>query len=123
MKLEAAIRAFGIDVSGKKALDIGSSTGGFVDCLLKFGASIVYAIDVGTNQLHEKLRGDRRVVLRENYNARELDARDVGEPVDLATIDVSFISLRKILPPVVPLIKPGGCIMSLLETPVRGRPF
>jgi 23S rRNA (cytidine1920-2'-O)/16S rRNA (cytidine1409-2'-O)-methyltransferase len=115
VKLEAAIRAFGVDVSGKKALDVGSSTGGFVDCLLKYGASIVYAIDVGTHQLHEKLRGDPRIVLRENYNARELDPCDIGEAVDLATIDVSFISLKKILPAVVPLIKPGGCIMSLLK--------
>jgi len=115
VKLEAAIRAFGTDVSGKIALDVGSSTGGFVDCLLKHGASMVYAIDVGTHQLHEKLRGDPRVVLRENYNARELDPADIGEAVDVVTIDVSFISLKKILPAVVPLIKTGGCIMSLLK--------
>jgi 23S rRNA (cytidine1920-2'-O)/16S rRNA (cytidine1409-2'-O)-methyltransferase len=115
VKLEAALRAFGIDVSGKKTLDVGSSTGGFVDCLLKCGASMVYAIDVGTHQLHEKLRGDPRIFLRENYNARELNIRVIGERVDLATIDVSFISLRKILPAIVPLIKPDGCIMSLLK--------
>ena len=115
VKLEAAIRTFGIDVAGKKALDVGSSTGGFVDCLLKYGASMVYAIDVGTHQLHEKLRGDPRVVLRENFNARDMAPEDIGETVDLVTIDVSFISLKKILPAVVPLIRPGGCIMSLLK--------
>jgi 23S rRNA (cytidine1920-2'-O)/16S rRNA (cytidine1409-2'-O)-methyltransferase len=115
IKLEAALRAFGLDVAGKKALDIGSSTGGFVDCLLKHGARTVYAIDAGTHQLHERLRNDDRVILRENYNARNLVFEDVGEQVDLATIDVSFISLTKILGPVLPLIKPGGCIMSLLK--------
>ena len=115
IKLEAALRAFGMDVAGKKALDIGSSTGGFVDCLLKHGARTVYAIDAGTHQLHERLRNDDRVVLSENYNARNLVFEDIGEQVDLATIDVSFISLTKILGPVLPLIKPGGCIMSLLK--------
>jgi 23S rRNA (cytidine1920-2'-O)/16S rRNA (cytidine1409-2'-O)-methyltransferase len=115
IKLEAALRAFGIDVEGFKVLDIGSSTGGFVDCLLKRGAQRVYAIDAGTHQLHERLRGDDRVVLRENFNARHLVFEDVGEQVDMATIDVSFISVKKILPPLVPLIKQGGCIMSLLK--------
>ena len=115
IKLEAALNTFGIDVAGWKVLDVGSSTGGFVDCLLTRGARMVYAIDAGTHQLHERLRGDDRVVLRENYNARHLTFEDVGEQVDMATVDVSFISLKKILPPLVPLIKPGGCIMSLLK--------
>ena len=115
VKLETALNTFGVDVRGKRALDIGSSTGGFVDCLLMHGAALVYAFDVGTHQLHEKLRGDGRVVLRENFNARDLTVDDVGEQVDLVTIDVSFISLRKIIPAAVPLIKPGGCIMSLLK--------
>jgi 23S rRNA (cytidine1920-2'-O)/16S rRNA (cytidine1409-2'-O)-methyltransferase len=115
MKLEAALNAFGIDVTGFRALDVGSSTGGFVDCLLMHGVQKVYAIDVGTHQLHEKLRCDGRVQLRENFNARQLTFGDIGEFVDVATIDVSFISLKKILPPVIPLIKPGGCIMSLLK--------
>jgi 23S rRNA (cytidine1920-2'-O)/16S rRNA (cytidine1409-2'-O)-methyltransferase len=115
VKLAAALKAFSIDVTGKKAVDVGSSTGGFVDCLLKNGAAIVYAFDVGTHQLHEKLRGEGRVVLRENFNARALSFEDVGEAVDIATIDVSFISLKKILPPVIPLVRPGGHILSLVK--------
>ncbi len=115
VKLEAALAAFSLDVTGKKALDIGSSTGGFVDCLLKKGATVVYAFDVGTNQLHEKLRGDSRVVLKENFNARSLAFEDIGERLDIATIDVSFISLKKIMPPVIPLIKSGGAIVSLVK--------
>jgi 23S rRNA (cytidine1920-2'-O)/16S rRNA (cytidine1409-2'-O)-methyltransferase len=115
IKLEAALDRFGIDVTGFTALDVGSSTGGFVDCLLAHGVRKVHAIDVGTHQLHEKLRKDERVVLRENLNARTLTLEDIGELVDVVTIDVSFISLRKILPPVVSLIKPGGCIMSLFK--------
>jgi 23S rRNA (cytidine1920-2'-O)/16S rRNA (cytidine1409-2'-O)-methyltransferase len=115
VKLQAALNAFSMDVTGKKALDIGSSTGGFVDCLLKNGVDLVYAFDVGTHQLHEKLRGKSRVILRENFNARDLTFEDVGEQVDIATIDVSFISLKKILPPVIPLIRPGGHILSLVK--------
>ncbi len=115
VKLEAALSAFGIDMTGKIALDIGSSTGGFVDCLLKHGASKVYAVDVGTHQLHEKLRGDNRVILTENFNARQMTMDDVGELLDAITIDVSFISLKKILPAAVPLVNAGGCIMSLFK--------
>lgn len=115
LKLEKAIDAFSLDIQGKKALDIGSSTGGFVDCLLQKGASIVYAVDVGTHQLHEKLRADERVVLQENLNARDLAFEQIGEAVDLITIDVSFISLRKILPAAIPLLSPGGHIVSLVK--------
>lgn len=115
VKLEAALKAFRVDVAGLKVLDVGSSTGGFVDCLLQHGALKVYAIDVGTHQLHEKLRGDKRVVLRENFNARNLALADVGEMVDMATVDVSFISIKKILPSVIPLIRQGGCIMTLFK--------
>jgi len=79
VKLEAALKAFGMDLEGRKVLDIGSSTGGFVDCLLQRGVLLVYAIDVGTHQLHERLRKDDRVVLRENFNARRLTLADVGE--------------------------------------------
>jgi 23S rRNA (cytidine1920-2'-O)/16S rRNA (cytidine1409-2'-O)-methyltransferase len=115
VKLEEAIRAFGIDIRNKKALDIGSSTGGFVDCLLKYEASTVYAIDVGAHQLHERLRKDRRVIIKENINARYLTFEDIGEKVDVITIDVSFISLKKILPAMIPLMNAGGFIISLLK--------
>ncbi|MBA4419021.1 MAG: TlyA family rRNA (cytidine-2'-O)-methyltransferase [Syntrophus sp. (in: bacteria)] len=115
VKLEAALKTFSIDVEGMKALDVGSSTGGFVDCLLKNGASIVYAFDAGTHQLHESLRKDPRVILKENFNARHLTYEDIGGLVDIATIDVSFISLKKILPPVIPLLKPDGHILSLVK--------
>ncbi len=115
VKLEGAIRAFGLQVTGKRAMDIGSSTGGFVDCLLKFGATSVYAVDVGTHQLHESLRGDGRVTLKENLNARYLAFDDVGERFDLITIDVSFISLKKILPALIPFLNQGGQIISLVK--------
>lgn len=115
VKLEQAIRIFGIDIRNKKALDIGSSTGGFVDCLLKYGASTVYAVDVGTHQLHDQLRKDRRVIIKENINARYLTFEDIGEKVDIITIDVSFISLKKILPAMIPLMNIEGHIISLLK--------
>jgi 23S rRNA (cytidine1920-2'-O)/16S rRNA (cytidine1409-2'-O)-methyltransferase len=115
VKLEKAIKAFGIDIRNKKAVDIGSSTGGFVDYLLKSGCFRVYAIDAGTHQLHESLRNDGRVIVKENFNARYLTLDDIGEKVDIITIDVSFISLKKILPVVVPLINPGGQVVSLVK--------
>ena len=115
VKIERAIVAFDLDIKGKKVIDIGSSTGGFVDYLLQNGASIVYAVDVGTHQLHERLRADKRVVVRENLNARNLTFEDIGVTVDLVTIDVSFISLRKILPKVVPLLTPDGHVLSLIK--------
>jgi 23S rRNA (cytidine1920-2'-O)/16S rRNA (cytidine1409-2'-O)-methyltransferase len=115
VKLERAIDAFGLVVQGKKVIDIGSSTGGFVDYLLQHGALIVYAVDVGTHQLHESLRADKRVVLQENLNARYLKFEDIGEMADLITIDVSFISLKKILPTARPLLSPNGRIVSLVK--------
>ncbi|OPY01722.1 MAG: 16S/23S rRNA (cytidine-2'-O)-methyltransferase TlyA [Syntrophorhabdus sp. PtaB.Bin047] len=115
VKLKAALDAFGLTVLGLTALDIGSSTGGFTDCLLKEGASKVYAVDSGTHQLHEKLRGDERIVLRENFNARYLTVADIGEKVDIVTIDVSFISLKKIIPAAEGVLSEEGCIVSLVK--------
>lgn len=115
IKLEDALTFFHIDVRGRVTLDIGSSTGGFTDCLLQAGAIRVHALDTGTNQLHERLWNDPRVVLKENFNARYLAFEDIGEEVGLITIDVSFISLKKILPPAIPLLAPGGTIISLVK--------
>lgn len=115
VKLKAAIDAFGIDVRGMKVLDVGSSTGGFTDCLLHEGARKIYAIDSGTHQLHEKLRSDLRIILKENFNARYLRFDDIGETVDMITIDVSFISLKKIIPAVVGLVRKGGYVFSLVK--------
>ena len=98
LKLEAALKAFGIDPAGKVCADVGASTGGFTDCLLQHGAARVHAIDVGTGIIDYRLRMDERVVLLENTNARYLNS--LGEPVAIAVIDVSFISLRLILPSV-----------------------
>jgi 23S rRNA (cytidine1920-2'-O)/16S rRNA (cytidine1409-2'-O)-methyltransferase len=115
VKLERALKDFGIEVTDKKALDVGSSTGGFVDCLLQRGASLVYAIDVGTHQLHERLRKDERVIVKENMNARYMTFGDILERFKIITIDVSFISLKKILPAVIPLMDEGACIISLVK--------
>jgi 23S rRNA (cytidine1920-2'-O)/16S rRNA (cytidine1409-2'-O)-methyltransferase len=115
VKLAVAAAAFGIRIDGKTAMDIGSSTGGFVDYLLQSGAAMVYAIDGGTHQLHESLRQDGRVVLKENCNARYLAFEEIGATVDIITIDVSFISLKKILPPVLPFLNSEGCIISLVK--------
>jgi 23S rRNA (cytidine1920-2'-O)/16S rRNA (cytidine1409-2'-O)-methyltransferase len=106
-KLAAALDAFGIDPSGLVALDVGASTGGFTDVLLQRGASRVYALDVGRGQLAEPLRRDPRVVSMERTNARELTADRLPEPIDLVVIDVSFISLDKILGPVLTTLRPG----------------
>ena len=114
-KLEKALRAFPIAVQGKICLDIGASTGGFTDCLLQQGAAKVYAVDVGKGQLDWTLRKDPRVVVKENLNARYLQLEQLGEQVDLATIDVSFISLRLILPAVKPIVKPGGDVIVLVK--------
>jgi 23S rRNA (cytidine1920-2'-O)/16S rRNA (cytidine1409-2'-O)-methyltransferase len=115
VKLEAALKEFKVDVHGKVALDIGASTGGFTDCLLRLGAMTVYAVDVGYGQLDWKLRQDRRVVVKERINARYLNPEDIGELVDIATIDVSFISLTKIIPAAAGLLKPGGTLVSLIK--------
>lgn len=115
LKLDHALRTFGIGVQEKVAVDIGSSTGGFVDCLLKRGARRVYAVDVGRNLLHQKIREDKRVIVKEGINARYLKFEDIGEYVDMVTVDVSFISLRKILPAVKQILKQGGILLSLLK--------
>jgi 23S rRNA (cytidine1920-2'-O)/16S rRNA (cytidine1409-2'-O)-methyltransferase len=114
-KLEGAMAAFPIDLAGKVCLDIGSSTGGFTDCMLQHGAAKVYAIDVGKGQLHWKLREDPRVVVMEGVNARYLTPADLPELADFASIDTSFISLTNILPAVKGLLKPGGEIVSLIK--------
>ncbi|HKP92374.1 MAG TPA: TlyA family RNA methyltransferase [Chthoniobacterales bacterium] len=115
LKLEGALRHFSIDVSGWTALDIGASTGGFTDCLLQKGARKVYAIDVGHGQLSWKIRNDARVVVREKLNARFLASADAPEPIDLAVIDVSFISLTLILPKVFQLVTPNGMVLALIK--------
>ncbi len=114
-KLAYALDQFRIKVEGAAALDVGASTGGFTDCLLQRGAARVYAIDVGSGQLHWKLRNDPRVIVRENCNARHLAPADFPERFDLAVADVSFISLKKILPAVVPLLQPSADVIVLIK--------
>jgi 23S rRNA (cytidine1920-2'-O)/16S rRNA (cytidine1409-2'-O)-methyltransferase len=115
IKLEKALRDFNIMPNGYVCLDIGASTGGFTDCLLQNGAARVVAIDVGRNQLAWKLRIDERVELRESVNARYLTPHDFEERFDLITIDVSFISLKKIIPPAVSLLNEKGRIIALIK--------
>jgi len=115
LKLEAALDAFGIDPAGRVCLDIGASTGGFTDCLLQRGAARVHAVDVGTNQLVWKLRSDPRVVVREKFNARRMVVGDLGERVSLVVIDVSFISLEKILPAAFGVMEDGGELVCLIK--------
>jgi 23S rRNA (cytidine1920-2'-O)/16S rRNA (cytidine1409-2'-O)-methyltransferase len=119
-KLEHALRAFALDVRGLVALDAGASTGGFTDCLLQHGAARVYAVDVGYGQLDYRLRNDERVVVLERTNIRELAALPppagrAGEAPELATIDVSFIGLEKVLANVVRLLRPGARIVALVK--------
>ena len=115
-KLEGAFAAFsGFDVTGKDCIDVGSSTGGFTDCLLQHGAGFVMAVDVGTNQLAYKLRVDPRVWCRENYNARYMKREDLPRVPEVAVTDVSFISLRLILPPIAEVLAPGGVIVALIK--------
>ncbi|MGI8743358.1 MAG: TlyA family RNA methyltransferase [Bryobacteraceae bacterium] len=115
VKLEAALDHWAIPVSGAVCLDVGSSTGGFTDCLLQRGAARVYAIDAGTGQLDWKLRNDPRVVVHERVNARYLSAADVPEPIALAVCDVSFISVTMILPVLPPLLSPTGRMVILVK--------
>lgn len=116
LKLEKAIKHFGLDLTNKVMLDIGSSTGGFTDCALQHGATYVYAIDVGYNQLDWSLRKDSRVNVMERTNFRYLEAKDLqGPKPDFATIDVSFISLKIILPALLPLIQPSGEVVMLIK--------
>jgi 23S rRNA (cytidine1920-2'-O)/16S rRNA (cytidine1409-2'-O)-methyltransferase len=114
-KLEKALRHFRVDVKNKVALDVGASTGGFTHCLLSHGARQVYAVDVGYGQLDWKLRNDPRVVVLEKRNIRYLEATDLPSAADIATIDVSFISLRLVLPTVRTLLRPGGEIIALIK--------
>ena len=104
-----------LSVQGRVCLDVGSSTGGFTDCLLQHGAKMVMAVDVGTNQLAYKLRADPRVWVKENYNARFMRAADLPEVPEITVTDVSFISLKLILPPIVEVLAPGGLIVALIK--------
>ena len=115
LKLEAALEYFEIDVSEKIALDIGASTGGFTDCLLQNGAKKVYAVDVGYGQLDWKLRNDSRIVSMEKVNARHMKAEDIPESIDIIVMDVSFISLTKIITAVIQFLKPGGMLIALIK--------
>ena len=114
-KLEYALEHFQINVTDLTAFDLGASTGGFTDCLLQRGAAKVFAVDVGQGQLAWKLRTDPRVVVMEKTNARHLQPENFPAPADLAVIDCSFISLKKILPPAEPLLKPYGIIVALIK--------
>ncbi len=115
LKLRHALTHFGLGVEGSVAADIGSSTGGFTDCLLQAGAVRVHAVDVGYGQLHEKLRADARVLSHERTNARFLTPDALGEAVDVLVVDVSFISLTLVLPAVLPLLRPGGHLLALVK--------
>lgn len=116
LKLEKAIRRFGLDLTGAVVLDIGASTGGFTDCALQHGAAFVYALDVGYNQLDWSLRQDERVRVMERTNFRHVEPGSLDGPTpDWATIDVSFISLKLILPNLVPLLAPGGGVVALIK--------
>jgi 23S rRNA (cytidine1920-2'-O)/16S rRNA (cytidine1409-2'-O)-methyltransferase len=115
IKLEAALQGFGLNVHGTVCLDAGASTGGFTDCLLQQGAKRVYAVDVGYGQLAWKLRQDPRVMVIERTNIRHLPVDVVGEPIDLATVDVSFISLKIVVPVLQAFVKKRGRILALIK--------
>lgn len=115
LKLEKALKVFGIDLNGVHAADIGASTGGFTDCMLRAGAAKVYAIDVGSNQLAESLCTDPRVVNMERTNIRDLEPSRIGEPLDFASIDVSFISLGLVLEPVRGILRDDGEVVALVK--------
>lgn len=115
LKLEKALRNFGVDPTGYVCSDSGASTGGFTDCLLQQGASKVFAIDVGYGQLAWKIRNDPRVVVMERTNIRYVTPEDLGEKLDLSVIDVSFISLSLVLPVVKTLLKPMGQVLCLIK--------
>ena len=115
LKLEKAIKNFDVSLSGKICMDVGSSTGGFTDCLLQHGAARVYAVDVGREQLHERLRADARVVSMEGINLRLAPPDLLPEPVDLVVADVSFISLTRVLPPCLRWLKEGGRVAALIK--------
>ena len=114
-KLAAALETFSIDPQGVICLDVGCSTGGFTDCLLQRGATRVYAVDVGYGQFDWRLRQDPRVVLIERTNIRYIDRSSIPESVDLVVIDVSFISLTKVLPPIIQFLSPGAVVLALVK--------
>jgi 23S rRNA (cytidine1920-2'-O)/16S rRNA (cytidine1409-2'-O)-methyltransferase len=114
-KLEGALRGFCLDVTGLRCLDLGASTGGFTDCLLQHGAREVVAVDVGKGQLHWRLRQDPRVSVHEGINARDLGFLAGEKPFDLIVVDVSFISLRLVLPPAFDLLDSGGRVCALIK--------
>lgn len=115
LKLEKALRDFGVNVEGFVCSDSGASTGGFTDCLLQQGAKKVFAIDVGYGQLDWKIRSDERVVVMERTNIRYVTPEDLGEPLDLSVIDVSFIGLEIVLPTIKTLLKPTGQVLCLIK--------
>ena len=115
LKLEKALRDFGVKPEGFVCSDSGASTGGFTDCLLQQGAKKVFAIDVGYGQLDWKIRNDERVVVMERTNIRNVTPEDLGEPLDLSVIDVSFIGLEIVLPAVKNLLKPTGQVLCLIK--------
>ena len=115
LKLEKAIKEFGVELKGKVTADIGASTGGFTDCMLQNGAVKVFAIDVGYGQLAWSLRTDERVVNMERTNVRNVTPEDIGQLIDLASIDVAFISLDKVLPAVKAMLKPDGQVVALIK--------
>lgn len=115
LKLEGALNAFPVSPQGKICLDIGASTGGFTDCLLQNGATRVHAVDVGVDQLVDKLRNDPRVVVKEHFNARYMTPEDLGEKVQLIVSDVSFISLTRILPAAYACLEEGGDMLVLVK--------
>lgn len=122
LKLEAALDAFGVDVTGLTGLDVGASTGGFTDCLLQRGAAQVFAVDVGYGQLAWKLRQDPRVVSIERTNIRHLEALPGGAQADLAVIDASFIGLGLVLPPTLALLHPRGQVIALIKPQFEAGP-
>ena len=115
LKLEAALDNFAVDPAGLTCLDLGASTGGFCDVLLSRGAGRIYAIDVGHGQLHEKIAGDQRVINLEKTHAKDLSPTLVPDPIDLIVTDVSFISLKKALPPALDLVAPDGHVLALVK--------
>jgi 23S rRNA (cytidine1920-2'-O)/16S rRNA (cytidine1409-2'-O)-methyltransferase len=114
-KLAPALEAFSVSCLGCVVMDVGASTGGFTDCVLQRGASRVYAIDVGYGQLDWRLRSDPRVVVMDRFNIRNLSPRDIPEPVDVAVIDVSFISLRLVLPVILPVLRNPAYLVALVK--------
>ena len=115
LKLQKAVEVWGLDFTGLTCMDVGASTGGFTDCMLQHGAEKVYAVDVGYGQLHWNLRNDRRVVNMEKTNIRYLTPEELGDAVDFASVDVSFISLTKVLPALLTLMKPEAQAVVLIK--------